>query len=100
MAQKATQGFYYTKAWQQTREAFRKSKGGLCEECLRNGIIKAGEIVHHKVHLTPENINDPNVTLNWDNLELLCRDCHAKMHGRSKRYKVDEMGRVIVNCEK
>ena len=96
MAQEFTHGFYKTKAWQKTRNAYAKSVGGLCEECLRNGIIKAGEIVHHKQPLTPENINNPNVTLNWNNLELLCRDCHAKMHGAVKRYKVDEMGRVIL----
>lgn len=44
--------------------------------------------------LTPENIGDPAVSLAWDNLELLCRDCHGKAHGNERRYKVDEMGRV------
>lgn len=52
--------------------------------------------MHHKRELTPENINDPAVSLSWDNLELLCRDCHGKAHGAVKRYKVDEMGRVTV----
>ena len=33
--------------------------------------------------ITPDNIDDPNVTLNEDNLELLCEKCH-----NSKR-KVD-----------
>ncbi|UWP69737.1 HNH endonuclease [Subdoligranulum variabile] len=70
--------------------------GGLCEQCLKTGLVKPGEIVHHKVHLTPDNINDPEVSLSWNNLELLCRDCHAKAHGSLKRYKVDEMGRVII----
>jgi len=37
-------------------------------------------IVHHKELLTPNNINKPEVTLNWDLLECLCIDCHNKEH--------------------
>ena len=46
--------------------------------------------------MTPENINDPAVSLAWGNLELLCRECHGKAHGDVKRYKVDEMGHVTI----
>lgn len=88
---------YKSKAWQHTRKAYVSSVGGLCEECLRHGLYRAGEIVHHKQPLTPENINNPAITLSWDNLELLCRDCHGKAHGNIKRYKVDEMGRVKID---
>lgn len=88
--------FYKSKAWQHCRSAYAKSVGGLCEQCLKQGLVKTGDIVHHKVKLTPDNINDPAVTLAWDNLELLCRDCHAKAHGTARRYKVDEMGRVTI----
>lgn len=90
-------GFYSSKAWQRTRAAFAKSKGNLCEICLAKGIYKPAEIVHHKTELTPDNINDPLVTLNWDNLQCVCRDCHAQIHDRRKRrYKIDECGRVII----
>lgn len=52
--------------------------------------------MHHKIHITPDNINDPNITLDWNNLQLVCRDCHAEIHaGTDKRYAVDEWGRVI-----
>ncbi len=88
--------FYKSRTWQNTRRAYAASVGGLCEECLRAGLYRAGEIVHHKQELTPENINDPAVSLAWGNLELLCRDCHGKAHGNVKRYKVDEMGRVMM----
>ena len=88
---------YKSKVWQHTRKAYASSVGGLCEECLRHGLYRAGEIVHHKQPLTPENINNPAITLSWDNLELLCRDCHGKAHGITKRYKVDEMGRVKID---
>lgn len=87
--------FYKSRTWRNTREAYAKSVGGLCEDCLAKGLYHPGEIVHHRTELTPENIADPEVTLNWKNLKLVCRDCHAKAHGSRKRYDVDEMGRVI-----
>ena len=81
--------FYSSKAWQRTRSAYKKSVGGLCEVCYARGIYKAGEIVHHKIHISPQNINDPNITLDWSNLQLVCRECHAAIHERKKRrYKV------------
>lgn len=90
------ESFYKSKQWQDTRNAYASSVGGLCERCLSKGQYNAGEIVHHIVHITPQNISDPNVTLNWNNLMLVCRDCHAEIHnGTPKRYKVDDMGRVV-----
>lgn len=87
--------FYKSSAWKKTRAAYASSVGGLCERCARNGLIVPGVIVHHKIYLTPENINDPAVSLNWANLELVCADCHNEEHeGRPKRYTVDELGRV------
>ena len=86
---------YKSKAWQRCRDGYANSKGGLCERCLARGIYTPGEIVHHKVMLTPDNITDESITLNWNNLQLLCRDCHAVAHKPSKRYKVDELGRII-----
>lgn len=87
--------FYSSDAWKQTRRAYTKSVGGLCERCRDKGEITAGEVVHHLVWLTPENINDPSITLSWDNLQLVCRECHAQIHAkREKRWTVDELGRV------
>ena len=89
-------GFYLSQAWKNCREAYKKSVGGLCERCYKKGIYKSGEIVHHKIHITSDNINDMDILLNWDNLELVCRDCHAEEHIRKKkRYKVDEYGKII-----
>lgn len=90
--------FYSSKTWQRTREAYKKSKRGLCEVCLARGIIKPCEIVHHKIELTPDNIGNPDIALNWNNLQCVCRECHASAHGaRQKRWKVDELGRVTVS---
>ena len=90
------ESFYKSKTWQDCRNAYARSRRHLCERCLSHGIYKTGEIVHHKTHITPANINDPTITLNFDNLELLCRDCHAQEHRRrSQRVKIDELGRVL-----
>lgn len=86
--------FYGSRAWKATRRAYRKSVGGLCERCLKAGRYTPGEIVHHKIHLTPQNVNNPSVTLDWGNMELLCRECHAEEHGRQRRYVILEDGRI------
>ncbi|MCI1244599.1 MAG: HNH endonuclease [Bacilli bacterium] len=39
-----------------------------------------GTEVHHKVHLTPENVGDPEISINQENLMLLCNECHNKVH--------------------
>lgn len=68
----------------------------LCERCLQNGLVVPAEIVHHKIELTPININNPDITLNFNNLEAVCRECHADIHNRrEKRFKIMEDGRVI-----
>lgn len=90
--------FYKSKAWQRCRDSYAKSVGGLCERCLSKGMYRPGEIVHHRTPLTPDNIGDPGVTLNWGNLELVCRDCHAELHSRKRRrFRVDRLGQVAVS---
>ena len=79
--------------WIKCSRAYRKEKGGICERCAKKGLIVPGMEVHHKIKLTPENINDPMVALNWDNLELLCKDCHLMEHERV-RWRVDQNGHV------
>ena len=109
MAKEFSRSFYNSRAWQQCRESYKSYIGGLCERCWSNGAVVAGEEVHHIQPLTPTNIGDPNITLSFDNLMLLCRDCHMAIHsemanetraGRkraSTRYKIDESnGRVII----
>jgi 5-methylcytosine-specific restriction endonuclease McrA len=89
--------FYTSRAWASCRAAYRRQAGGLCERCYKKGLITPGEIVHHKIHITPENINNPDIVLDWGNLELVCRDCHAEIHGKKKkRFTVDENGRVDI----
>lgn len=91
--------FYSGITWQRTREAYSKSRNYLCEDCLAKGNIVPGEIVHHVHPITPSNIDDPNITLSFSNLRLLCRSCHERVHRRrdqQERYTVDGYGRVTI----
>ena len=91
------EGFYKSLTWIRCRNSFLKSKGYLCERCLARGEFTPAKIVHHKIYLTQDNINNPAVTLEWGNLEALCQDCHNKEHHAEKkniRYLVDESGKI------
>lgn len=72
--------FYNSKTWHKVAKDYAKSKHGLCERCLKNGLIVPYDEVHHKKRLTKENINDPDITINWNNLECLCKKCHEEEH--------------------
>lgn len=97
MSQDFARGFYSSKQWQDCREAYMKKAGYLCEDCLLKGLYVPGVMVHHIKELTPENIRDANITLNFANLRLLCRKCHGEIHGKGKgrRYVVADDGKVI-----
>jgi len=106
MAKAFARRFYSSKAWQDCRNEYAKRQHHLCENCLRQGIYKPGEIVHHKIELDPVNIENPEIALRFDNLELLCRDCHAAIHdtgggrwaevNRRKRKAREAMNRYTV----
>ena len=111
MAKPWARQFYSSKAWQDCREAYMKKAPYLCEDCLARGIYKPAKEVHHIEELTPLNIRIPEVTLGFDNLIALCKECHGSRHdnhGRwhkvneakrqakkeSQRFFIDEFGRV------
>lgn len=48
---------------------------GMCERCGQ-----PASQVHHKIYLTDSNLQDPEISLAWENLELLCDKCHAEEH--------------------
>lgn len=99
MAKEYAKAFYNSKQWEQCRALYIKSVDGLCEDCLAKGILKPGKVVHHIIHITPKNIDNPAITLSFDNLRLVCQDCHAEEHakrGERMRYKFDDQGNLII----
>lgn len=63
----------YGRAWKRIRDR-HVQEHPLCEECLKQGIYKPAEEVHHIVPL-----NDGG-THTRSNLVSLCRSCHMKAH--------------------
>lgn len=100
MAKEFAKAFYSSARWKKCRDTFIQNRmledGGLCQECKE----QLGYIVHHKEHLTPENINNPNVTLNENNLEWVCKECHDRLHNvfqrEERKYYFDKEGNFIV----
>lgn len=89
------ESFYKSQQWQNCRNSYMKQARGLCEDCKAKGEIVPAVEVHHITFLTPQNITDPKISLNYENLVALCRECHRKRHGhRVARYNIDEQGRV------
>ena len=78
MAKEWAKGFYNSKAWKRCRSGYialmLQNNGGMCEVCG----IEPGYIVHHKIELTPENINNPDISLNYANLRYDCKWCHDR----------------------
>ena len=94
--QEYAEDFYKSKKWQACRDAYLRSVNMLCERCLQDGLMRPAEIVHHKKHITPKNINNPDITLNWNNLQAVCRKCHGELHEKHfRRYIVQADGTII-----
>ena len=87
--------FYTTWTWRKCRQSFLNSKGHLCEVCRKKGLIVPATQVHHKQPITPENLKDPEITLNHANLMALCDECHQEQH-RKTRWRCDAFGRVLL----
>lgn len=95
MAKPFAKTFYASKAWQTARrQALRRDHYTCVYCCMR------AEEVHHVIELTPDNINDPRISLNTDNLMSMCHNCHTKLtQGGSgdidDAYCFDDDGQVI-----
>lgn len=91
--------FYWSAEWKRCRESYARDHWYLCERCLAAGLIEPGDEVHHRTPLTPDNLDDPAITLSPDNLMLLCLTCHDDMHrmlsgAETARWRVTADGTV------
>lgn len=79
--------FYRSKKWVKLIEQLRMERVNadgqlLCEHCGKP-IVKSYDCIgHHKTELTEENVNDYSVSLNPDNISLICFRCHNDIHQR------------------
>lgn len=85
MARDFAKAFYKSEEWQNVREGALMRDKYLCQECGA-----PAEEVHHIIHLTPQNINNPEITLKLSNLKCLCKECHFKIHTQDKVHGIRE----------
>lgn len=102
MAKEWAKKFYNSKkAWIKCRDSFIAERvaidGGMCQVCHE----ALGYIVHHKIPLTQQNITDPEVSLNHENLRYECKHCHDREEGHfigsgveESKYYFDENGEL------
>lgn len=80
------QSFYASSKWRNLRLNLilerSKENGVICEKCGKSIINQLDIHAHHKKELTIDNYKDSNISLNPDNIELICHDCHDKEHHR------------------
>lgn len=77
MAKSWARSFYRSPEWERVRRAALVRDHGMCQH---PGCNHPAQEVHHIIHLTPDNINDATISLNLDNLQSLCRECHMREH--------------------
>ena len=98
MARDFAKQFYNSSAWKKARMMCLSKNHGICQRCGKTFPSK-DLIIHHRVHLTPDNINDPEITLNQNNLECICWSCHSIEHGNkndlNKEFVFDDDGNII-----
>ena len=79
MAQSFAHQLYVSKEWVALRFRLIIERGPICQRCGKVMIDTSQLIGHHIKALTPANINDVMITLNPDNIELVCLRCHNKI---------------------
>lgn len=89
MAKEFARKLYNSKNWKNKRAEIFAANYGICQIC--EGV---GAEVHHIKHLSPENIEDPEITLGSDNLILLCKECHFAQH-KAEAFKSNKRKRLI-----
>ncbi len=79
--------FYHSREWRKLLDTIKyertDSDGNLiCEYCGRP-IAKAYDCIgHHIIELTEENVNDYDISLNPQNIMLVCSKCHNIIHNK------------------
>lgn len=76
MAQDFAKSLYNSKGWIDLRINLIIDRGPVCEKCKKIIADTSKLIGHHKIKLTADNVINPLIALNPQNIELLCLDCH------------------------
>ena len=71
-----------SKRWQEVKRIVWQRTNGLCEDCLKQGIVRAGVDCHHIVPVETATSPQEMERLCFDvnNVRLLCIACHSAIH--------------------
>ncbi|MDO4952407.1 MAG: HNH endonuclease signature motif containing protein [Synergistaceae bacterium] len=78
--------FYNTSQWRKIRAAYIH-RHPLCEQCLRRGVIVEAAVVDHI-----REIKDGGSRTDTENLQSLCRYCHAEKTAEEKKKRCGGRG--------
>lgn len=74
--------FYTSKVWRDLAYSLKIQAYGKCQRCGKQVLDFKYLIAHHKENITEENINNIKISLDPNNIEIICHDCHNKEHRR------------------
>lgn len=79
--------FYRSNEWRSFREVVinerTKEDGFIYDEVTNKPILNPYDIIlHHKIELTEENVNDRMISLNPDNIMVVSHKTHNKIHNK------------------
>lgn len=81
MIYKSLPQFYTGQEWRKFRLNLILERGNKCQRCGKT--FKDSYLVgHHKEPLTIENVNDVNISLNPNNVDIICSKCHNEIENR------------------
>ena len=102
MAKEFSRAIYNGRRWRKSAKAYAESRCYICERCRNKFARRDGKrkrwMVHHRQPLTKENVHDDLLVYGWDNLQLLCIECHNAVHGRAdagRRMAFDADGNLV-----
>jgi len=70
----------YNKTWERLR-AWYLAGNPLCDICNAEGRITIANEVHHKIKIKDR----PDLRLDTDNLQALCKPCHSRHHANERK---------------
>lgn len=92
MAYSTLSAFYTSDEWRDFRKVLieerrNQADGFVYDEITGKRIVKAYDIIlHHKIELTLDNVNDINISLNPDNIQIVSFKTHNEIHNRYGRW--------------
>ena len=78
--------FYTSRQWSEFRRRLVLERGSVCEHCGQPIMNSFDLILHHKIFLTEENVNDYEISLNSENIQIVHHKCHNEIHERFGSY--------------